>query len=101
MGDTVDGPQTSLITQSFRTAFESLLDLAEIRGAQAWLAASTARLLQSGATFFPQPGGPLTYRLAVRSHPSGHFRLTVPLLQHPRGLHPPPLQCLEVSANSR
>jgi hypothetical protein len=49
-GNTVGGPQTGLIAQSLRTALESLLDLAEILRAQAWLAASPARLLQSGAT---------------------------------------------------
>ena len=49
MSNTVGGPQTGLVAQSFRTAFEALLDLAEILRAQAWLAASTARLLQSGA----------------------------------------------------
>src|SRR3974377_1659094 len=51
MGDTAGGPQTGLVAQSFRTAFESLLDLAQILRAQAWLAARTARLLQSSATF--------------------------------------------------
>jgi len=49
MGDTVAGPQSGLVAQSFRTALESLLDLAEILGAQAWLATRPARLLQSGA----------------------------------------------------
>jgi hypothetical protein len=53
MGHTVGGPQTGLVAQSFRTAFECLLDLAKIFGAQAWLAARTARLLQSGAAFVP------------------------------------------------
>ena len=49
MGDTVGGPQSGLVAQAFRTAFESLLDLAQILHAQPWLAASTARLLQPGA----------------------------------------------------
>ena len=53
MGDTVGGPQTGLVAQNFRTAFESLLDLAEILCTQARLTASTARLLQSGAAFLP------------------------------------------------
>jgi len=73
MGDTAGGPQTGLVAQSSRTALESLLDLAEILRAQAWFAARTARLLQSGATFLTQLDRPLAHRLAVRSHPPGHF----------------------------
>jgi len=73
MGDTAGGPQADLVAQSFRTAFESLLDLAEILRAQAWLAASPSSLLQSGAAFDGQLRGPLTHRLAVRSHAPGHF----------------------------
>ena len=42
---------------------ESLLDLAEILRAQAWFAARTARLLQSGATFLTQLDRPLAHRL--------------------------------------
>ena len=53
MGDTLGGPQTGLVAQNFRTAFESLLDLAEILCTQARLTTSTARLLQSGAAFLP------------------------------------------------
>ena len=49
MSDTVGGPQTGLVAQSFRTTFEPLLDLAQILRAQAWLAARPACLLQSGA----------------------------------------------------
>jgi hypothetical protein len=49
MGDTVGGPQTGLVAQSLRTAFEPLLNLAEILGAQARLAARPARFLQSSA----------------------------------------------------
>jgi hypothetical protein len=49
MGDTAGGPQTGLIAQDFRTAFECLLDLAQILGAQAWLAARPARFLQASA----------------------------------------------------
>jgi hypothetical protein len=101
MGDTVGGPQTGFIAKNLRTAFESLLDLAEILHAQPWFAASTARLLQPGTAVLAQLGRPLTYRLPVRSHSSGHFRLAVPLLQQPRGLHPPPLQGREISTNSR
>jgi len=73
MGDTAGGPQTGLIAQNFRTAFECLLDLAEILGAQAWLAASPPSLLQSGAAFDGQLRGPLTHRLAVCSYAPGHF----------------------------
>ena len=51
MGDTAGGPQTGFVAQSFRPAFESLLDLAEILRAQARLASGTARLLQPGAPF--------------------------------------------------
>jgi len=53
MGHTVGGPQTGLVVQNFRTAFESLLDLAEILCTQARLTASPARFLQSGAAFLP------------------------------------------------
>ena len=73
MGNTVGGPQTGLVAQNFRATFEALLDLAEILRAQAWLAASTARLLQCGAAFFSQLDRPLTHRLAMRSHPPGYF----------------------------
>jgi len=73
MGDTAGGPQTGLEAQSFRTAFESLLDLAQILRAQAWLAARTARLLQSGAAFISQLDRPLTHRLAMRSHAPSNF----------------------------
>ena len=51
MGNPVGGPQTGLIAQSLRTAFESLLDLAEILRTQAWFATGTTRLPQSGAAF--------------------------------------------------
>ena len=47
MGDTAGGPQAGLVAQSFRTAFESLLDLAEILDAQAWLAARPKDFLLS------------------------------------------------------
>jgi hypothetical protein len=100
MGDTVGGPQTGLVAQSLRSAFESLFDLAEILCAQAWLAASTARLLQSGAAFLPQLDRPLTYRLPVHPDSPRHSRLTVPLLQQPRRMHPPLLKRLKVSSNS-
>jgi len=73
MGHTVGGPQTGLVAQSFWTAFECLLDLAEILGAQARLAASPSSLLQSGAALDGQLRGPLTHRLAVCSHAPGHF----------------------------
>jgi hypothetical protein len=51
MGDTAGSPQTGLVAQSFRTAFESPLNLAEILGAKPWLAASPACLPQSDTAF--------------------------------------------------
>jgi len=100
MGYTVGGPQSGLIPQSLRTAFESLLDLAQILRAQAWLAASPARLLQSGPSLLAYLGRPLTYRLPVHPDSPRDFRLAVPLLQQSRRLHPPLLKCLKVSPNS-
>ena len=73
MGDALGGPQIGLVTQSFRTTFESLHNLPEILCAQARLAASTARLLQSGAAFISQLDRPLTHRLAMRSHAPSNF----------------------------
>lgn len=100
MGDTSGGPQPGLVAQHFRTPLESLFELAKILRAQAWLAASTGRPLQPSAAVLAQLGRPLTYRLPVRSHSSGYFRLAVTLLKQPRRLHPPLLKCLKVSPNS-
>jgi hypothetical protein len=94
------GPQTGSITQSLRALREPLLDLAEFVGIQTRLASGTARLLQSGAPVIAQLDRPLAYRLPMSADSPRHFRLTVSLLQQPRGLHPPPLQCHEISAYS-
>lgn len=53
MGDTVGGPQTGLIAQRLRTAFESLLDFAQVLGAQAGFAARPARPLQASPAVLP------------------------------------------------
>jgi len=51
MGHTLGRPQAGLVTQHFRSAFESQFELAEVVRAQARLATGTARLLQPDAAF--------------------------------------------------
>ena len=100
MGHARRGPQAGLVAQRLRAALQSRDDALAVVLAQARLAPGADGLLQPGAPFLFQFGGPLPHRLPVRAHPPRHFRLAVPLLQQTRRPHPPPLQCLEVSAYS-
>ena len=66
----VRGPQVGFIPQRLRPAFESALDLVDLRRTQSRLASGTASLLQPRTPLGKQLGRPLTHRLPVRAHPA-------------------------------
>jgi hypothetical protein len=91
-------PQAGFIPQRLRPAFESILDLVDLRRTQSRLASGAAGLLQSSTPLGKQLGRPLTHRLPVRAHPACYFRLAQTLRKQTRRPHTAPLQCCEVSA---
>ena len=61
-------PQAGFIPQRLRPAFESILDLVDLRRTQSRLASGAAGLLQPSTPLGKQLGRPLTHRLPVRAH---------------------------------
>ena len=91
-------PQAGFIPQRLRPAFESTLDLVDLRRTQSRLASGTACFLQPRPPLGKQLGRPLTHRLPVRAHPACYFRLAQAFRKQTPRAHAAPLQCLEVPA---
>ena len=99
-------PQAGFIAQRLRPAFQSPFDAPQCFRTETGLAQSSSRLLQrtpSTLLLAPVavPTDLTTADAPMHPHTPGHLRLTVSLLQQPRRFHPPPFQCLKISANSR
>jgi hypothetical protein len=84
--DTPCRPQTGLVTQSFRTALQPVLDLLKIFGTQPRLASCTSRFPQTGDTGLFQLLSPAAHRLPMGSDLPRHFGLMDSLFQQPRRL---------------
>src|SRR5712672_1466416 len=85
-------------TQRLRPAFESILDLLDLRRTQSRLASGAAGLLQPSTPLGKQLGRPLNHRLPVRAHPACYFRLAQALRKQTPRAHAEPFQSPEVPA---
>jgi hypothetical protein len=94
-------PQAGFITQHLWPTLQTALDAPQVSRMQARLAPSSSRLLQRPPSTVLQLPRPTDLRIADAPHTPGHLGLAISLLQQPHRFHPPLLQSLKISANSR